>query len=137
MNWGEGRRERGRGEHLYQNSGAGLKAQLVRNLWVKQFERFWLSWEGNNFSLDLNFFGTFLIICYTYSDQSLSGELLMTEPVSTTDPAVETATEAQPSYVKLAMRNMVKKKGVSLKHFFLTTAALLGFFVGISYLTRP
>jgi hypothetical protein len=42
----------------------------------------------------------------------------MTEPVSTTDPAVETATEAQPSYVKLAMRNMVKKKGISLKHFF-------------------
>ncbi|MFM7881307.1 MAG: DUF3285 domain-containing protein, partial [Microcystis panniformis] len=47
------------------------------------------------------------------------------------------ATEAQPSYVKLAMRNMVKKKGISLKHFFLTTAALLAFFVGISYLTRP
>lgn len=67
----------------------------------------------------------------------MSGELLMTEPVSTTDPAVETATEAQPSYVKLAMRNMVKKKGISLKHFFLTTAALLAFFVGISYLTRP
>ena len=85
----------------------------------------------------MNFFCASVIICYTYSDQSLSGELLMTEPVSATDPAVETGAEAQPSYVKLAMRNMVKKKGISLKHFFLTTAALLAFFVGISYLTRP
>ncbi|BAQ60413.1 hypothetical protein GM3708_819 [Geminocystis sp. NIES-3708] len=42
----------------------------------------------------------------------------------------------QDSYVKLAMRNMVKKRGTSLKHFFLTTFALLGFLVGISYLTR-
>jgi Protein of unknown function (DUF3285) len=63
----------------------------------------------------------------------------MTEPVTTTDPEVPAAatTEPQPSYVKLAMRNMVKKKGISLKHFFLTTAALLAFFIGVSYLTRP
>ncbi|AFZ55042.1 DUF3285 domain-containing protein [Cyanobacterium aponinum UTEX 3222] len=40
------------------------------------------------------------------------------------------------SYVKLAMRNMVKKRGTSLKHFFLTTFGLLVFLVGISYLTR-
>jgi len=45
-------------------------------------------------------------------------------------------TEKPPSYVKLAMRNMVRKRGTSLTHFFLTTAALLGFLVGISYLTR-
>lgn len=45
-------------------------------------------------------------------------------------------TEPQPSYVKLAMRNMVRKRGLSLKHFFLTTAGLLAFFVGVSYLTR-
>jgi hypothetical protein len=44
--------------------------------------------------------------------------------------------EESPSYVKLAMRNMVKKKGTSLKHFFLTTAILLGLLVGVSYLTR-
>jgi len=44
--------------------------------------------------------------------------------------------ERQPSYVKLAMRNMVRKKGTSLKHFFLTTLSLLGVLVGISYLTR-
>ncbi|MGI0481184.1 DUF3285 domain-containing protein [Geminocystis sp. CENA526] len=45
-------------------------------------------------------------------------------------------TEVKDSYVKLAMRNMVKKGGLSLKHFFLTTVGLLGFLVGISYLTR-
>ncbi len=54
---------------------------------------------------------------------------------STTNPT-EPSVKPQDSYVKLAMRNMVKKKGISLKHFFLTTFALLGFLVGISYLTR-
>lgn len=53
---------------------------------------------------------------------------------STTPPAP--AAEPPPSYVKLAMRNMVRKRGTSLKHFFLTTIALLGFLVGLSYLTR-
>ncbi len=43
---------------------------------------------------------------------------------------------AKPSYVKLAMRNMVKKKSKSLSHFFLMTIGLLGFLIGISYLTR-
>lgn len=44
--------------------------------------------------------------------------------------------EEQPSYVKLAMRNMVRKRGKSIVHFFLTTIGLLAFLVGISYLTR-
>jgi hypothetical protein len=44
--------------------------------------------------------------------------------------------EPPPSYVKLAMRNMVRKKGKSLTHFFLTTTALLAVLIGISYLTR-
>jgi|GEM_PF-434903 len=46
------------------------------------------------------------------------------------------SSEPKPSYVKLAMRNMVKKRGLSLQHFFLTAIALLGFLVGLSYLTR-
>ena len=57
--------------------------------------------------------------------------------------AAETATEtplatpaAQPSYVKLAMRNMVRKRGKSLQHFFLTTVGLLTVMVGLAYLTR-
>ncbi|MBD0346702.1 MAG: DUF3285 domain-containing protein, partial [Coleofasciculus sp. Co-bin14] len=44
--------------------------------------------------------------------------------------------EPQPSYVKLAMRNMVRKGGKSLKHFFLTTVGLLAMLVGLAYLTR-
>nr|WP_282561020.1 DUF3285 domain-containing protein [Trichothermofontia sichuanensis] len=40
------------------------------------------------------------------------------------------------SYVKLAMRNMVRKRRQSLVHFSLTTIGLLAFLVGISYLTR-
>jgi hypothetical protein len=47
-----------------------------------------------------------------------------------------TVTEPKPSYVKLAMRNMVRKKGISLKHFFLTMFGLLAALVGLSYLTR-
>lgn len=60
-------------------------------------------------------------------------------PESTTAKDLESTKsdlKPQDSYVKLAMRNMVKKRGISLKHFFLTTFALLGFLVGISYLTR-
>jgi hypothetical protein len=41
-----------------------------------------------------------------------------------------------PSYVKLAMRNMVRKGGKSLFHFGLTTAGLLGLLLGLAYVTR-
>ena len=44
--------------------------------------------------------------------------------------------EPPPSYVKLAMRNMVKKGGKSLYHFFLSSVALLTLFIGLAYLTR-
>lgn len=44
--------------------------------------------------------------------------------------------EPKPSYVKLAMRNMVRKGGKSLFHFTLTVIALMGVLVGLSYLTR-
>lgn len=52
-------------------------------------------------------------------------------PVGVTPPS-----EPKPSYVKLAMRNMVRKRGLSLQHFFLTTVGLLAVFVGLAYLTR-
>ncbi|HEY9706009.1 MAG TPA: DUF3285 domain-containing protein [Allocoleopsis sp.] len=42
----------------------------------------------------------------------------------------------QDSYVKLAMRNMVKKRGTSLKHFAITIIGLLTFLIGMSYLFR-
>ncbi len=57
------------------------------------------------------------------------------DPASPEDPAIA-PTDPPPSYVKLAMRNMVRKRGKSLQHFFLTTFALLGLLVGLSYLTR-
>ncbi len=52
------------------------------------------------------------------------------------DPVEPAISEPKPSYVKLAMRNMVRKRGKSLQHFVLTTIALLSVLVGLSYLTR-
>jgi hypothetical protein len=41
-----------------------------------------------------------------------------------------------PSYVRLAMRNMVRKGGKSLFHFTLTALGLVGVLVGLAYLTH-
>ena len=60
------------------------------------------------------------------------------KPISQADTENSTAeTKPKDSYVKLAMRNMVRKGGQSLWHFFLTTVGLLGVLVGLSYLTKP
>ena len=40
------------------------------------------------------------------------------------------------SYVKLAMRNMVRKSRQSLTHFALTSIGLLALLMGLAYLTR-
>lgn len=53
-----------------------------------------------------------------------------------TTPGDTASTEPQPSYVKLAMRNMVRKRGMSLFHFALTSVGLLAVLVGLAYLTR-
>ncbi|MGF1570771.1 MAG: DUF3285 domain-containing protein [Nodosilinea sp.] len=56
-----------------------------------------------------------------------------------TSPDLDAAAPAEaaaPSFVKLAMRNMVKKGSKSLFHFALTTVGLLGLLVGLAYLTR-
>lgn len=67
----------------------------------------------------------------------------MTDSLGKASPAVEAiepiATEPatpKPSYVKLAMRNMVRQGRKSLTHFALTTLGLLGLMVGLAYLTR-
>lgn len=58
-------------------------------------------------------------------------------PVDTSSASPEAASQASPpSYIKLAMRNMVRKGGKSLFHFSLTTVGLLGLLVGLAYLTR-
>ncbi len=62
-------------------------------------------------------------------------------PETSSDPAAETPTQPAnsappPSYVKLAMRNMVRKRATSLFHFALTAAGLLGVLVGLAFLDR-
>ena len=42
-----------------------------------------------------------------------------------------------PSFVKLAMRNMVRKGGQSLFHFGLTAAGFIGFIIVVAWLGRP
>lgn len=70
---------------------------------------------------------------------------MSTDPTTTTTPmttmtAAKTnpsaVDEPPPSFVKLAMRNMVKKGGTSLYHFFLSAVAMLTLLVGLAYLTR-
>ena len=61
-------------------------------------------------------------------------------PSSPTNPAPapdsDSAATPKDSYVKLAMRNMVRKSGTSWLHFALTTIGLLALLIGLSYLTR-
>jgi hypothetical protein len=57
--------------------------------------------------------------------------------VAESDTLAPVATKPKDSYVKLAMRNMVRKGRQSLWHFFLTTAGLVGLLVGLAYLTKP
>lgn len=65
------------------------------------------------------------------------------QPAATTieaeniDQPVDQDPQPKDSYVKLAMRNMVRKGRQSLWHFFLTTVSLLGLLVGLAYLTKP
>ncbi len=59
-----------------------------------------------------------------------------TLPLETPEPSTENK-EPPPSYTKLAMRNMVRKGGKSLRHFFLSAVGLLALLIGLSYLTKP
>ena len=61
-------------------------------------------------------------------------KLLKPTDIPSSSPNI--SSKPPPSYVKLAMRNMVYKRGTSIKHFIVTTVGLLGFLIGISYLTR-
>ena len=57
-----------------------------------------------------------------------SAESVSAESVSATPP---------PSFVKQAMRNMVRKGSKSLFHFGLTAVGFLGFIVLVAWLGRP
>ena len=60
----------------------------------------------------------------------------MTEPTAP-QQANSGSTGENPSFTKLAMRNMVRKGRQSLLHFGLTAVGLLGFLVLIATLGRP
>jgi len=59
----------------------------------------------------------------------------MTEPAATTPQQPESG--ENPSFVKLAMRNMVRKGRQSLFHFGLTALGLTGFLLLVAWLGRP
>lgn len=66
--------------------------------------------------------------------QSSSGEQQPSPPGTAADAG---SSAESPAFIRLAMRNMVRKGRQSLVHFALTAAGLLGFLVLISWLGRP
>lgn len=70
----------------------------------------------------------------THSTSAPESSQPSTDGAST--PSEVLSTQPQPSYVKLAMRNMVRKGGTSLKHFFLTIIGILAVLFSLAYLTR-
>ncbi len=59
------------------------------------------------------------------------------EATESTNVVAESEPKPTDSYVKLAMRNMVRKGGKSLRHFTLTMIGLFTILIGLSYLTKP
>jgi len=70
----------------------------------------------------------------TESSPKTTTDTIETENI---DQSVSQDSKPKDSYVKLAMRNMVRKGGQSLWHFFLTTVGILGLLIGLAYLTKP
>ena len=56
---------------------------------------------------------------------------------SDSDTTPSSSSSPPPSFVKQAMRNMVRKGSKSLFHFGLTAAGFLGFIVLVAWLGRP
>lgn len=69
------------------------------------------------------------------SSSNVPASVPSTQPTQPEQPKTK-ASSRPPSFVKLAMRNMVRKRGKSLYHFALTTIGLLTVLVGLAYLTR-
>ncbi len=72
--------------------------------------------------------------------EPVSPETLSTVPAELANPTELTElTGVKPpegSYVKHAMRNMVRKRSKSLQHFFLSAVGLMGLFITLAYLTK-
>ena len=59
-------------------------------------------------------------------------------PAGTAEPiAAPRSAEPPPSFVKLAMRNMVRKGRQSLLHFGLTAVGFIGFILLVAWFGRP
>lgn len=59
-------------------------------------------------------------------------------PAQTAEPIAATrSAEPPPSFVKLAMRNMVRKGRQSLLHFGLTAVGFIGFILLVAWFGRP
>ncbi|MCF2972522.1 DUF3285 domain-containing protein [Synechococcus sp. Nb3U1] len=58
----------------------------------------------------------------------------MSQPSSADPVSVPETSAPQPSYTRLAMRNMVRKGKTSLLHFALTSIGLVAILVGLAYL---
>jgi len=63
----------------------------------------------------------------------------MSDPINEAAPAqaIAAASGENPSFTKLAMRNMVRKGKLSLFHFGLTALGFVGFIVLVAWLGRP
>jgi len=58
-------------------------------------------------------------------------------PPPSGEPASSEPSSENPAFIKLAMRNMVRKGRQSLVHFGLTALGLTGFLVLLAWLGRP
>ena len=58
-------------------------------------------------------------------------------PPPSGEPASSEPSSDNPAFIKLAMRNMVRKGRQSLVHFGLTALGLTGFLVLLAWLGRP
>ncbi len=71
------------------------------------------------------------------SAEPVSSETILEESAESDSPsALEGAKPPEGSYVKHAMRNMVRKRSKSLQHFFLSAVGLMSLFIALAYLTK-
>jgi len=59
------------------------------------------------------------------------------QPDPSSTPTSDLPNTPPPSFVKLAMRNMVRKGSQSLLHFGLTAAGFIAFILVVAWLGRP
>ena len=70
------------------------------------------------------------------TDDSVSQAPVADPKLQGSEDVSKKAPENDPTFVKLAMRNMVRKGSKSLFHFALTTVGLLGLLVGLAFVTH-